>query len=72
MHLIKKTIKKCVLFLKFIFNWTNLQLSQKTGALQQKLEHIITATYSQIFPHEVRNQHDSMVSGQIVEKILGK
>ena len=52
--------------------FTNLPLSQKTDALQQKLQHIITATYTQIFPHEIKNQLDAMVSRKIFVKILGK
>ena len=39
--------------------FTNLPLSKKTDALQQKLQHIINATYTQIFPHEIKNQLDA-------------
>jgi len=55
-------VKKRVIILKFISNWTNLPLSQKTGASQQNLQPVITATYSQIFPQKVKNQLDAMVS----------
>ena len=59
---LKTTVKKHVIILKFISNWTNLPLSQKTGASQQNLQPVITATYSQIFPQKVKNQLDAMVS----------
>ena len=52
--------------------FTNLPLSKKTDALQQKLQHIINATYTQIFPHEIKNQLDGMVSVKSLEKFLAK